>query len=87
MNDWISVKDRMPEVDDPNGGNSDFVLMTNGQEISVGSFTAEYFIEDDPDRYEGQLETYSSPWWYCHGGIMEEPTHWMPLPSPPKEEA
>ena len=85
MSEWVAVKDRLPHLDDPNGGDSDFVLISDGREIGVGSYQGEYFIEDDPDRYEGQALTYSSEMWYCEGGVIDEPTHWMPLPNLPKE--
>ena len=60
---WISVKDRLPENENP-------VLVFGGKSI----YTAVY----------GNRGGYSNQWWklnskthYCN------PTHWMPLPSPP----
>ena len=82
MSEWIAIKDQLPLVDNPNGGESAFVLMTDGKSISVGSYQAEYFIENDPNRFEAQTTTYSSEMWYCEG-YMEKPTHWMPIPKMP----
>lgn len=69
MEKWISVKDKLPQ---PAVG----VLVTDG----VYVWTAECY----PD-----LGT--PPYWGCHGWSGYEmepdfgvPTHWMPLPEPPK---
>lgn len=32
------------------------------------------------------LKAYGSGWIYGNGSGVELPTHWMPLPEPPKEE-
>ncbi len=79
MGEWISVKDRLPEKQDP-------VLVYvppcshNGEEY-IGYVGMAYY-------------TYSvnGGWWggtdgsvYGAIGIIPNPTHWMPLPEPPKE--
>lgn len=57
---WISVKDRLPEV----GQNA---LIFDEGIISVNGIL------------------YSKVWHPYHNGFASEPTHWMPLPEPPKD--
>ncbi len=85
MSEWISVNDRLPIDKNSNGEESEDVLITDGEIIEIGYFESEYFIECDPDRYDGQSVTYSSEMWRSVRGYIDEPTHWMPLPNPPKE--
>lgn len=74
MSEWISVKDRLPEIThivrDNGDGYSDDVLMlfTDGT-IEVIEF----------ELRDGVVET-------GHGNSLDIVTHWMPLPEPPKEE-
>lgn len=60
MSEWISLKDREPDVNVE-------VLTTDGDEMAVASKCKWdiWFIYDD-----------TVPQW--------QPTHWMPLPEPPK---
>lgn len=75
--EWISVKDRLPEVGE----------LVCGYMKSTGPMIWEYF------QYEGEPE----PTWtlnsfdgndgvdtFTDDGL--EPTHWMPLPAPPKAD-
>ena len=76
---WISVKDRLPKNQNP-------VL------VYVPPYNSN---EDDFIGYVG-MAYYTSlgdGWWagsdgavYGAIGIIHTPTHWMPLPQPPKEE-
>jgi hypothetical protein len=36
------------------------------------------------DPYIGCLDTDGH--WYINGSLLYQPTHWMPLPEPPKED-
>ena len=72
MNNWISVKDRLPEDDLPNNKKQIKVLVVikakNG-----------YTVRSQM-RF---LNIYNKwAWKYSAGDI----THWMPLPEPPKGE-
>ncbi len=76
--EWISVKDRLPESDEE-------VLVYNPRDgINLGEFDSEevrgYYEKD------GSYFITNSGWdvqyeWAPH----ENPTHWMPLPQPPKD--
>ncbi len=83
--EWIKVEDRLPINKDSNGKYSEDVLITDGKNICVGYYESEYFIDLDPDAYEGQREIYSSADWWSDRYYIENVTHWMPLPPAPKE--
>jgi hypothetical protein len=70
MSEWISVKDRLPELIERDGFKnpcSRAVLTCDGDKMSVGyrwkSGSDEYFLPNDRE--------------------LNEITHWMPLPEPP----
>lgn len=70
--EWISVKDRLPEV-------GQYVLVfrplankTNDSEIVTDVYIGK--VQSSPQGVEHGFER------WCH------PTYWMPLPEPPKEE-
>ena len=60
---WISVKDRLPEHFE------DVLTFEDGECYRVNSIS--------------QLTKY---WWDSDEGFERNPSHWMPLPAPPKEE-
>lgn len=70
-NDWISVEDRLPER------NQDVIMYFDGGNMAVG-----WWHDNDEDI----------TFWcaYTDDGFYTDceciPTHWMPLPQPPKEE-
>ena len=70
VQEWISVKDRLPEYS--NDGFADAVLVTDGFVQHMAYFVGEEwrFAES------GEIK---EPMWY-------RITHWMPLPQPPKGE-
>lgn len=76
MPQWVSVKDRLPEMSESytgGGPKSVCVLIFNGRFVSEG-------------RYE---ETFAKrrPVWKGFMGLSERAvTHWMPLPDPPSGE-
>jgi hypothetical protein len=81
---WISVKERLPEVDETQSSNSEDVLI----------------LDSDGTMYVGHMDFYpvagyrkeSKVTWSenatgcgcCAEGL--HPTHWMPLPKPPGQE-
>ena len=70
VQEWISVKDRLPE--DSNDGFADAVLVTDGFVQHMA-----YFVGGEWRFAEsGEIK---EPMWY-------RITHWMPLPQPPKGE-
>ena len=70
VQEWISVKDRLPEYS--NDGFADAVLVTDGFVQHMA-----YFIGGEWRFAEsGEIK---EPMWY-------RITHWMPLPEPPKGE-
>lgn len=85
-NGWIKCSDRLPDLDEPNGGSSQDVIVTDGQSIDIGYYESEYFIERDPFAYVGQQELYSSGGWNDCSKLFGEVKFWMPLPSKPIDE-
>ena len=80
---WIDVEKQLP----PSGIEYSF-LITDGKEIGIGYYEEEYFAEDPKEALQ-----YSSPVWHDDGSALltnisgwVEPTHWMELPSLPKEK-
>ena len=70
VQEWISVKDRLPE--DSNDGFADAVLVTDGFVQHMA-----YFVGGEWRFAEsGEIK---EPMW-------DRITHWMPLPQPPKGE-
>ena len=76
---WISVKDRLPEKQTP-------VLVyvppySDEDEEYIGHVAMSYYTHSARGGYwagtDGNI--------YGAIGIVHEPTHWMPLPEPPKE--
>lgn len=73
MAEWISVKDRLPELISHNGTRaySDAVFVfTTGKKVMAAVWDGTQFI-------------FAKSFWEAWG---EEITHWMPLPEPPKGE-
>lgn len=66
MAEWISVKDRLPEVRVP--------VLTYGRKGAVGIG----FIQPTSVTPDGKVYFYPR-----YGDHL--PTHWMPLPEPPKD--
>ena len=73
MSEWISVKDRLPELIPCNAGTaySEVVIVwTSGRKAMAAVFSGDSFI-------------CAADYWEAWD---EEVTHWMPLPEPPGEE-
>lgn len=68
---WISVKERLPE-DGVDVDGVDVLVCVNGQ-VLIG--------------YVHGMKRFSSEWRLAESGETIWPSHWMPLPAAPKEEA
>ena len=79
---WISVKDRLPEED---GVYLVFQKHTYGTCIAVLRFAKDARKVDKYDFHRGWKNVwyrYDSEWGHI---TIDDVTHWMPLPDPPKE--
>ena len=77
---WISVKDRLPEKQipvlvhiKPYSDNEEDYIEHVGMAYYTHSANGGFWAGTDGNMY-GAI------------GIIHEPTHWMPLPEPPKED-
>lgn len=75
MSDWISVKDRLPELED----NSVLAHFKNGSIETI--HIEDYFKDITNGLDENNNQIYTK--WYLHSD--PQVTHWMSLPEPPKE--
>ena len=71
-NQWISVQDRLPELED----NSVLVYFTT---TSIETVHIEDNFKDIPNGFDKEGNQLYTKWYICSGI-----THWMPLPEPPK---
>lgn len=71
MSEWISVKDRLP------GKGNDVLMYFDTGNMAVGFW-------HDGDECFTFWSAYADYGWYTDCDF--EPTHWMPLPEPPKED-
>lgn len=72
----------------PKDGTS--IMLSNGVDVAEGHWIHEepYILErrDMDGHYLGQNESDGFDGWIDFGGgMLPEPTHWMPLPPPPNE--
>ena len=80
MNEWISVKDKMPNI-----GQRVLVYAVGKIDGFIGESVIEIcerFVQRIFPSSVGEA-VWSSPYQYFHTDY--EITHWMPLPEPPKE--
>ena len=102
MNEWISVKDRLPEPEtevlilaDRRG----YKVITTAmyEDGSISDEDSEWNWYDIDFNYDEENDKYLIPegWWeYRHynpddvydNAVDDKVTHWMPLPKPPKEK-
>ena len=91
---WIAVSDRLPS--DPNpviiyGGNENGKARTL-RSMYARKFELKSFDDDEMSDYSEEKDEFYAPegWYECneyedvHWAIQFVPTHWRPLPSPPK---
>ena len=72
-NQWISVEDRLPELED----NSVLVYFTT---TSIAVVHIEDNFKNIPNGFDKEGNQLYTKWYICSGI-----THWMPLLDPPKE--
>ena len=78
--EWISVSDRLPQ-------DGQTVLLYDNEEQHVATFKEvctwckkkKGFVYDPEGEWHGKH-------WHLHKEFDRPPTHWMPLPTPPKDE-
>jgi hypothetical protein len=71
--EWISVKDKLPEIDES-------VLVTDGTEVTTGGYGhAVYRRQNKKCWYMDNKDWDGMP-------AKRDITHWMPIPEPPKKE-
>lgn len=74
---WISVKDRLPDVND------NYIVTACDEDCPYGEGI--WY-----DTVVVVAEYYKGSWTWCDNGLEYDLngliTHWMPLPQPPKEE-
>jgi Protein of unknown function (DUF551) len=68
MNEWIGVKDRFPPV-------KEMIIFTDGNDSYCGQYE---------DTLSGKYLWVIADTWKEDSNILENITHWMPLPEPPK---
>lgn len=72
---WISVKERLPELE------KEVLICDLNDERDEGLYMDVWSLEDDEDG--GVVWADKNGAWYS----LDDVTHWMPLPEPPKEDA
>ncbi len=78
MSEWISVGERLPSLDQP-------VLLSLGGHVQHVAYSRQHC----PEGWDEDLT--DADFWLVMVGVdgdeampLHEPTHWMPLPDPPK---
>lgn len=85
MAEWISVKDRLPEIVEEylSFYETILVLATNGNKVLIGSFA----VSKDDGGLSFYEECYDFIISYYHDMFEHKDiTHWMPLPPMPEGE-
>ena len=77
MSKWISVKDRLPGCSMKPG--------SFGTHILIYPPVSQFGHADSHVAFYGCRVT-NKPSFYLYGVVLDNVTHWMPLPDPPKEK-
>ena len=82
-NEWISVNDRLPEIESSNKRWGNHKISKSVRVLcACKQASGKVFVK------EGYYEIWDDergPFWKIPGSI-DSVTHWMPLPEPPKKE-
>lgn len=70
--EWISVKERLPEV--LRNWSSEFVIVCHGNSFNDKMGVWMCYMNENEDFFDNE------------GQRFEGVTHWMPLPEPPKHQ-
>lgn len=84
MSEWVSVKDRLPE-EEQDVVFASFYFWSWSQTAELDSIVSGYFRKGGFHPYTSGLEASN----YDGGAsiyLNMSPTHWMPLPDPPRSE-
>lgn len=77
VQEWISVKDRLPEDDLPKDTKRLMIRCL----VFTDKGTVKPCVRQRWKHFDGQLVP-----WQWNKDLYAKPTHWMPLPEPPKGE-
>ena len=84
VQEWISVKDRLPEKDGA------YLTLTSIFDTKRRFIDITYFAKDGSLVDEYELAGRKNVWYFydLFGGCVstDRATHWMPMPEPPKGE-
>lgn len=78
---WISIKDRLPERDVLVLVHYAEFITKQDSEWEWGKDACRYAVAKFSSEFEDWLFENSD----CEWDVIATPTHWMPLPEPPKE--
>jgi hypothetical protein len=78
MSNWISVKDRLPEINQVVGLLDTNRWMNTGTDEFDANWHGAGYLCEFGDKY---WSVFSETRAWC----LDAVTHWMPLPAPPKE--
>ncbi len=89
---WYDVKDKLPKKSKDDPEHSETVMISDGNEISIGYYEFEYSAEDDEEIEENDGLSYSSATWHDEIGCLEKECDgwpkvrfWAKLPKAPKK--
>lgn len=74
---WISVEERLPERTNPTHARDTYLVR-----LESGCVKTLFYEYDNSDRCRPEMSLLFSEGW---GKTASPVTHWMPLPTPPKE--
>ena len=75
---WLPI-----ETAPPTSAHGRRVLITNGEVVTVGWYEKTYSNDARPWHAECEIDE-DGYGWVGVGRLDPQPTHWMPLPEPPK---
>lgn len=76
-NEWISVKDRLPEDDLPKDTKKKMIRCL----VYTDKGTVKPCVRQRWEHFDGKMQP-----WMWNKDLFAKPTHWMYYPQPPKGE-